>query len=340
VLQKIGIASLLSVAAWLSVGCASETNDYLGNTGDDTSTSTNGGGGSRMVPAAGGGALGTNKAGSGGAAGSNVAGSGGSGGSGGAAGSNVAGSGGGGGSGGAAGSGSIAGSGGAAGSGSVAGSGGSGGSTPKASICDGGATRVLSITNAKVDDFEGATISPSWSSFNDVMPVPNAFSIAQATSDGAANTKKFGHYQGTGAKTLPNMGYGVGTVYNIAIDKAQGKYCIDISTFDGVSFWAKAAKNAANLEVNFVIPETNATKDGGDCKSGCYNHPRKAVTLTTEWQQYTVTFASAGGGAHGITNRIQELAWLAPQDADWDFSIDEIAFYKGSAPTGPVGAAQ
>lgn len=172
------------------------------------------------------------------------------------------------------------------------------------------------------------------------MPVPNAFSILQATSDGAATTEKSGRYQGTGAKTLPKLGYGVGTVFNVAINKAQGKYCIDVSAFDGVSFWAKAATDGAEVEVNFVIPETNATKDGGDCASGCYNHPRKAVTLTTQWKQYSVTFANAGGGAHAITNRIQQLAWIAALDTDWDFSIDEIAFYKGTAPTGPVGAAQ
>jgi hypothetical protein len=199
---------------------------------------------------------------------------------------------------------------------------------------------VLSLTNSKIDDFEGDSISPSWSSFNDVMPVPNAFSIVQATSNGAASTQKFGHYQGTGAKTLPNMGYGVGTVYNVAIDRAQAKYCVDISAFDGVSFWAKAAKDGPMVEVNFVVPETNATKDGGDCASGCYNHPRRAVTLTTEWKRYSVTFASAGGGAYGVTTRIQELAWIAPVDADWDFSVDEIAFYKGAPPTGPVGRVE
>jgi hypothetical protein len=30
------------------------------------------------------------------------------------------------------------------------------------------------------------------------------------------------------------------------------------------------------------------------------------------------------------------LGWLTP-DSNWDFSIDEIAFYSGTPPTGPVG---
>jgi hypothetical protein len=43
-----------------------------------------------------------------------------------------------------------------------------------------------------------------------------------------------------------------------------------------------------------------------------------------------------GGGAAKVKNRIQELVWIS-LDADWDFSIDEIQFYKGTPPTTPVG---
>jgi hypothetical protein len=305
-------------AIWLVTATVACTVDNTSppSTRRDAGTAINGGGGSPTVGPPGDGIAGTGEVGARGAGGGvdpNAAGSGGAGGSGG--------------------------SGGADGS-NVAGSGGAGGSTPTPSICDGTGTRILTIADAKIDDFEGATISPSWSSFNDVMPVPNAFSIAQVKTDGAATTGKSGRYRGTGAKTLPEGGYGVGTVFNIAINKARGQYCVDISAFDGVSFWAKAAKDGADVEVNFVIPETNAIKDGGDCPSGCYDHPRTAVTLTTAWKQYTVTFASAGQGAYALTNRVQELAWLAPLDADWDFSIDEIAFYKGTAPMGPVGGAK
>jgi hypothetical protein len=47
------------------------------------------------------------------------------------------------------------------------------------------------------------------------------------------------------------------------------------------------------------------------------------------------TFVEAAGGTVKVGNRIQELGWLSP-DADWDFSIDEIQFFKGTPPTGPV----
>jgi hypothetical protein len=325
VVKKLGAISLLTVEAWATVACGVDNGvDSPRTAPKDSGTGNHGGGGSSMPSVGGGAVSGPSEAGAsgvGGGADTNVAGSGGTGGSDGSGGGS-------------------AGSGGGDGA-NVAGSGGAGGSIPPPpSICDGTGTRMLAATDAKIDDFEAATISPNWSSFNDVMPVPNAFSIAQVQTDGAATTWKSARYRGTGAKTLPEGGYGVGTVFNIAINKAKGQYCVDISAFDGVSFWAKAAKEGADVELNFVIPETNATKDGGDCTSGCYNHPRTALTLTTGWKQYTVTFASAGQGAYDLTNRIQELAWLAPLDADWDFSIDEIAFYKGTAPAGPVSGAR
>jgi hypothetical protein len=124
-------------------------------------------------------------------------------------------------------------------------------------------------------------------------------------------------------------GYGVGAIYNAAIDKVAGIYCVDISAFDGIAFWAKAATAGSKVGVNFVIPETNAQADGGDCLSKCYSHPFKEITLTTTWAQYTVTFAEAAGGSATVKNRLQLLGWLSP-DSNWDFSLDEIRFYKGT----------
>jgi hypothetical protein len=198
----------------------------------------------------------------------------------------------------------------------------------------------LLAPDGKVDDFEGTMISPGWSSFNDVMPTPNSFKIAQVAG-GAVGTGHAGHYAGAGAKTPVKGGYGVGVVYNVAIDTASGVYCIDISAFDGVTFWAKGATAGGKVNVNFVLPETNAkaadpTIGGGDCAANCYNHPYKAITLTADWAQYSVTFAEATGGSARVTNRLQELGWLSP-DADWDYWIDEIQFYKGTPPTGPAG---
>ncbi len=216
---------------------------------------------------------------------------------------------------------------------------------PTTGVCANAGTRALTDTpsDAFIDDFEEAMISLGWSSFSDVMPTPNSFQIMQVAG-GAVNTAHSGHYAGTGAKTAAMGGYGVGTVYNAAIDPPHGIYCVDVTAFDGVSFWAKAG-NSTNVKIalNFVLPTTNMAMQndagmqlGGDCTSSCYNHPRVNFTLTTDWAQYAATFAGASGGTARVQGVIQELAWLSP-DSTWDFYLDEIAFYKGTAPTGPVG---
>jgi hypothetical protein len=173
----------------------------------------------------------------------------------------------------------------------------------------------------------------------------NAFKITQQAG-GAVGTAHSGHYAGMGAKTAMAGGFGVGTVYNVAIDPAAKIYCIDVSVFDGVSFWAKASTAGSKISLNFVLPQTNAQSmdmmgrpNGGDCNPttmACYNHPRVTVSLMTAWTQYAVKFTDATGGSAKVANLIQELAWLSP-DANWDFSLDEIALYKGTPPPGAVG---
>ncbi|HEY2901919.1 MAG TPA: hypothetical protein VGL59_15150 [Polyangia bacterium] len=210
------------------------------------------------------------------------------------------------------------------------------------SVCDGTGTRILIADKAKVDNFEGATLDPGWSTFSDVVPTPDVAKMTIQTG-GAVGTAHAGHYAGMGARTPAMGGYGVGAVYNMAIDKARGIYCVDISAFDGVTFWAKANRvggpsNSNKVSVNFVLPETNAVSVGGDCPDAslkCYDHPRTTVALTADWAQYTVTFAEASGGSVTVANRIQELAFLG-LDSNWDYSIDEIQLYKGTPPTGPV----
>src|SRR6185503_16176468 len=156
--------------------------------------------------------------------------------------------------------------------------------------CSGTGTRLLAANAGLVDDFETPAILPGWSSFNDVMPTPNSFVIMQVVG-GALGTGHSGHYAGTGARTPAAGGYGVGTVFNMAIDNAARIYCVDVSAFDGVTFCAKAATAGSQVSVNFVIRETNAVADGGDCVSGCFLHPLKTIALTADWAQYSVTFA-------------------------------------------------
>jgi hypothetical protein len=206
-------------------------------------------------------------------------------------------------------------------------------------VCSGTGTRVLTLADGKVEDFEAAAISPGWSSFDepDNGGAHDVFKMTLVTTDGAATTKQSGEYKGTGILTVAEGGFGAGSVYNVAIDTNGGIYCIDVSAFDGVAFWAKAGVTGKQVNVSFVVPETNPTgAPGGDCAANCYQHPFKTITLTDQWAQYTVKFSEAAGGTAKVNGRVQELLWTTP-DKDFDFSLDEIAFYKCTPPSGPVG---
>ena len=107
-------------------------------------------------------------------------------------------------------------------------------------------------------------------------------------------------------------------------------YCVDISAFDGVSFWAKAATAGAKINLTFVVPAQNPTSNSGDCTSNCLSFPFKTVTLGTAFAEYAVDFSAAAGGSVSVGKLLQELAFTS-FDSDWDFSIDQIAFYKAAA---------
>jgi hypothetical protein len=333
--RALACVSLLSASLWVGAACSGAPPPAFAATdaGDGTDGST------AETPADGGAAATSSSGSSGGVSGSSGGGGSSSGSSSGVTASSGSGS--------SSGVGSSSGIGSSSGVGSGPGSGSSGGPSsgiPTTGVCAGNGTRVLtnSQPSAFVDDFEEAAISPAWSSFNDVSPVQNSFLITQVAG-GADGTAHAGHYAGTGAITTAAGGFGVGTVYNTAIDPTAHVYCIDIAAFTGVSFWAKAATAGSTVALNFVLPQTNmATSNdagvptGGDCVSGCYNHPRITFTLTTAWAQYTGTFAAATGGSATVGSVIQELAWLSP-DSAWDFTLDEIAFYAGTPPPGAVG---
>jgi hypothetical protein len=211
-------------------------------------------------------------------------------------------------------------------------------------VCAGAGTRMLTSADTFIDDFEEtAGLLPGWYSFNDIPGMPDMFKLAIAAG-GAAMTAHAGHYAGMGARTPTAGGYGVGATFNLVIDPGAGLYCVDVSAFDGIAFWAKAATDMSKISLNFAVPATNkATMDmmgrpnGGDCTVNCYNHPRVTFTLTTSWAQYTAKFADAAGGSAKVTNNlIQEIVFISA-DTNWDFSIDEIAYYKGTPPLGAVG---
>ena len=221
------------------------------------------------------------------------------------------------------------------------------------SVCDGAGSRMLDATmpaDAFIDDSETANAAGAekpaggWYGFNDIAPSGSNPIQPKRAMGGAAGTMFSVQYAGMGAKIPTMMGYGVGLEINLGVDQMAMPpiYCIDASAFKGVSFWAKANGMNKTVTVGFVVPSQNRVKFGGDCPDAaadakCNNYPQKSIALTAEWAQYTVDFAGLKGttGATVVGGKVQQVLWLAPT-ADWDFSLDEIAFYATTPPAGPV----
>ncbi len=220
--------------------------------------------------------------------------------------------------------------------GSQATAGGSGGSTTAGpSVCD-GKTRVLPLAEAFVDNFETATRFDGWYAFSDTTPA-NLPAI-ERLAGGALDTAQAAHASAEGIKAPADEGYGAGFGFNLVNVALEN--CLDLAAFDGISFWVKGSAGADNaLKFQAVVPATQPATEmpPGDCTvvAKCFLHPAKTVTLTAEWQHVTIAFSDLVAPGAAWTGKILGFN-LITTGPDYDASIDEITFYKGTAPVTPV----
>jgi len=231
--------------------------------------------------------------------------------------------------------GGSSGSGGAGGSSATGGAGGAGGSAGSGakSVCD-TKTRTIPPAEAFIDNFETDTRFGGWYSFADT-DAANHNKIARAAG-GALSTAMAGHVSATGIKAPTAMGFGAGFGFNLVDSMGN---CAGITEFDGVSFWAKGTAGADNvLTFQAVHPAMQPTTEmpPGDCLSNCFNHPKKTITLTANWQQYSIKWSELTGPV-AVKGVIFGINWITPGPA-YDVWIDEVTLFKGTAPTGPVGS--
>ena len=203
-----------------------------------------------------------------------------------------------------------------------------GSSTP--SICDNN-VHELTVDNGFVDDFETNTVFAGWYSFADTAAAN--FKKIASEAGGAAATTMAGHVSATGIKAPTAGGFGAGFGFGL---KDANMTCAGVKAFDGVSFWAKGTSAADNsLRFQVVVAATQAKDDGGDCVTGCYNHPGKSITLTADWKQYTVKWSELAGAVK-VDGVILGLNWITT-GPDFDVWIDEATLFAGAAPPGPIG---
>jgi hypothetical protein len=186
----------------------------------------------------------------------------------------------------------------------------------------------------------GVVVDPNSACFgHTVVPKP-------LLADAEAGTKGFFAYVESQAATVSLVhpgAFGSAAAIDFHGGKAQssgmgfGLFCDDVSSFAGVSFWAKG-RGGEHLRFLVAIPATDATPGRGDCNPQqvkCNDHPGKALVLTSDWKQYTVTWGELeqyGWGEPatfaGIAN---SLLWINDGPVDsFDFVVDEVRLLSGS----------
>ncbi len=207
------------------------------------------------------------------------------------------------------------------------------------SVCDEdhSGTIALDLMQAYVDNFETTTRWDGWYSY---AAVPTGMTADKLAHDATG-------YMSATAAQITNTGintgtdkFGSGVGFNMR-SAPPTKACADVSAFDGVSFWAKGTSGAAGTVQFLAVVASQQKEPDGDCTAAmetagnCYKHPSKSFVLTSEWKQYTIKWSEVEPQALFANRVLLALQWIST-GPDFDFTIDEVSLYKGTAPTGPV----
>jgi hypothetical protein len=147
---------------------------------------------------------------------------------------------------------------------------------------------------------------------------------------GANGSKKALHVAGATHKGS-DQAYGIEVGTNLISTKGS---LYDASKYMGVSFWAKVGpKSIKKVRVNF--PDIDTHPDLGSCKN-CWNHFMKEVELTTEWQEYQISFKElaqrAGWGEPRPKsvqpNQLYAFTFAMEGGGDFELWVDDINFLQ------------
>lgn len=122
------------------------------------------------------------------------------------------------------------------------------------------------------------------------------FEMSPGGADNSGFAARFKGTIGTGNLVFSGMGMNF-------LDPKGG---YDASKYGGVSFWAKKGAGSTG-KVRLKIPDNNTDPDGGVC-SECFNDFGMDLTLTEQWQLYTIPF-------HALK---QQKGWGKPRKSEVD----------------------
>lgn len=144
----------------------------------------------------------------------------------------------------------------------------------------------------------------------------------------------------TSGKNFTIWGAGMGTdLAPTAGDAGMGaKQTYDASKYKGIAFWAKS-NTATSAALRVSLKDKNTAPEGGQCdamaKTGakaCNDDWGKGITLSSEWQPYTIKFsdlAQAGWGKAATAfddKAVYSIQYQVSQGIDFDLCIDDLVF--------------
>jgi hypothetical protein len=185
-------------------------------------------------------------------------------------------------------------------------------------------------------DFEDGS-APGWFFYNDGLGTQFGTGV---TPDAASILG------GRGASKFAAHAFGMGlTSWGGAIAFGDGfGSCIDVSTVDGISFWAKGD---ITMRLTAVTPETQAAESGGDCTVKCYDSHHKDFKVTSEWKLISVRWndlRQAGWGAPAAFSKhvlFYGFGLSVPNpdmSTPYDYWVDDVSYFIGEPPTAPDGS--
>ncbi|CAN95656.1 Hypothetical protein predicted by Glimmer/Critica [Sorangium cellulosum So ce56] len=126
-----------------------------------------------------------------------------------------------------------------------------------------------------------------------------------------------------------------GAGFGFELNSPEGaKTAYDASAYTGITFWAKIGAGSAT-SASVMISDPGTDPAGGSCSDEC-DKWQKSLTLTEEWQQFTIPFAELKQGGWGDpagTDQIDATKLYAIQfqvgiAPKFDLYIDDLGFYN------------
>jgi hypothetical protein len=164
-------------------------------------------------------------------------------------------------------------------------------------------------------DKAGSTISP---------PTQIAFLMSPGGAHGSRYAPRMmGKVFAAGQPLFAGMGFSF----------TDPKAAYDASAYTGVSFYAKVGAGST-ADVRLKVPDINTDPAGKVC-SECFNDFGADLTLTGEWQNYAIAFASmkqmdGWGAPHPAAidrSKLYGIQWQVTQPgASYDVWVDSVQF--------------